>query len=278
MPFILPLEIEETILNHLAEIEGRSHETLKTCSLVCRAFLPICRKHVFGTINLFKWGRQPSHDSNEDKPFILAFERLLRETPEIADYVRKLNYNLQSEDCWASTGRSIQLEDLFKRITKLKSLSIWNDFYAEFHWDENPIRPALLHLLHLPTLTYFRMNRIDYFIVSDLTPCVNLKYLDIGVDSTVVPADENTFPEVLPESSIQLNEFESGNGTSALIMELCSARRPDGLPIIDFRSLSKLRVCPALLEERYDGVEDLDISRELLRHCHVLIDVTISCK
>ena len=270
MPFILPLEIEETILNHLAEIEGPGHETLKTCSLVCRAFLPICRKHVFGTIVLYTRREQP-YNSNQDKPLIHAFERLLRETPEIADYVRTLSYNLQGEDCWAITGWSIQLEDLFKRITKLKSLSIWNDFYAEFHWDENPIRPALLHLLHLPTLTYFRMNRIDYFIVSDLTPCVNLKYLDIGVDSTVVPADENTFPEVLPESSIQLNEFESGNGTSALIMELCSARRPDGLPIIDFRSLTKVRVYAELPNEG-------EASWELLRRCHFLTDVHLSCK
>ena len=269
MPFILPLEIEETILNHLAEIEGPNNETLKTCSLVCRAFLPICRKHVFGTIFLYTWG-QP-YNSNREISLILAFERLLRETPEIADYVRKLHYNLQGEDCWDSTNRSIQLEDLFKRITKLKTLIIWNDSYLEFHWDENPIRLALLHLLHLPTLTHFHMTRIDYFIVSDLTPCVNLKVLDIGADSTVVPADENTFPEALPENSIQLDEFESGSGTSALIMELCSARRPDGLPIIDFRSLTKLSVYAELPNEG-------EASWELLRRCHSLTDVHLSCK
>jgi hypothetical protein len=119
------------------------------------------------------------------------------------------------------------------------------------------------------------MNRINDFVVSDLTPCVNLKHLEIGNFLTV--ADEDTFPAALPENSIQLDEFKSGIGTSALIMELCSARRPDGLPIIDFKSLSKIRVCPAILEELHEG-EDLEISQELLRHCHVLADVTISCK
>ena len=268
MPFSLPLEIEETILNHLAKIDGLNHTTLNACSRVCRAFLPICRKHIFGRIDLRNIG-----DSDEDtKPFIDAFERLLRETPQIADYIHILSYNLRVEDL---TIPSIQLEESFKRISKLKSLSIWNDFRLEFSWDDNPIRPALLHLLHLPSLTFFRMNHINDFVVSDLIPCVNLKHMDIG--NFLTAADENTFPAALPENSIQLDEFQSGIGTSALIMELCSARRPDGLPIIDFRSLSKLRVCPAILEELHEG-EELEISQELLRHCHDLTEVTIACK
>ena len=271
MPFLLPLEIEETILNHLAKIDGRSHPTLNACSLVCRAFLPICRKHIFRVISLDNIRElDPDKDT---KPLIDAFDRLLRETPEIADYIRDLEYNIRMEDL---TIPSIQLEESFNRISKLKCFSIWNNFCLEFSWDDNPIRPALLRLLQLPTLTQFRIHRINDFVVSDLIPCVNLKHFEIGNFLTV--ADENTFLAVLPENPIQLDEFISGIDTTDLIMELCSARRPDGLPIIDFRSLSKLRVCPALLEERYDGVEDLDISRELLRHCHVLTDVTISCK
>ena len=265
---MLPLEIEEMILNRVAEIDDLRHITLNACSLVCRAFLPICRKYIFGTIVL-QYFRDPDKDT---KPLIDAFERLLRETPEIADYIHNLDYNIREEDL---TIPSIQLEESFKRISKLKSLSIWNDLCLEFSWDDNPIRPALLHLLHLPTLTHLTMNRINDFVVSDLTPCVNLKYMDIGNFMTVV--DEDTFPAVLPEKSIQLDEFVSGMGTSEFIMELCSAQRPDGLPIIDFKSLSRLRVCPAILEEPYEG-EDLEISQELLRHCQVLTEITISCK
>ncbi|KIM43736.1 hypothetical protein M413DRAFT_387661 [Hebeloma cylindrosporum] len=48
---MLPFEIEETILDLLAQ-DDKGHSALKTCSLVCQAFLPICRKHVFGTIVL----------------------------------------------------------------------------------------------------------------------------------------------------------------------------------------------------------------------------------
>ena len=39
MSSIFPLEIEEMILDLLAEDEG--HSALKACSLVCQAFLPL---------------------------------------------------------------------------------------------------------------------------------------------------------------------------------------------------------------------------------------------
>ena len=72
---ILPLEIEETILDLLAE-DDKGHSALKTCSLVCHAFLPICRKHIFGSIVLNDHWHQGS-----SSPTPHPFERLLRETP-----------------------------------------------------------------------------------------------------------------------------------------------------------------------------------------------------
>ena len=266
MPFKFPLEIEETILNFLTEDEdeddsedednkGLSLATLKTCSLVCRAFLPICRKHIFGTIDL--------RDGFGQESVIHAFDRLLRGTPEIADYIRKLDYTILNENL------TLSVQEPFRRISRLKVLAIRNFYHSGFNWGNNPIRSELLHLLHLPTLTHFMMSGIDDFVVSDLIPCVNLKLLDIGLNTNV--AAENSFPAALPEHSIQLNEFESSIETSDAIMKLCSARRPDGLPIIDFGSLSKLKVCP---EERNEG----EASRELLRHCRVLTEVKLSCK
>ena len=85
---VLPLEIEETILRLLDE-DDQDHSTLKTCPLVCRAFLPtssICRKHIFGSVlNDLDVVLPPTNH---------ALERLLRETPEIADYIRILDYTL----------------------------------------------------------------------------------------------------------------------------------------------------------------------------------------
>ena len=256
MSFIFPFEIEETILDLLAE-DDEGLSTLKTCSLVCQAFLPICRKHIFGSIVL--------NDHNVvSSPTNHGFKRLLRETPEIADYIRKLDYTIQIADL---TSPSIQ--ESFKQISRLEFLTVRHYNRPKFEWSNNSFRSALLHLLHLPTLTHFKMTNINNFVVSDLIPCVNLKYLDLGLRTT--GAAETTFPAVLPEHSIQPNQFVAGFGTSTAIMKLCTARRPDGQPIVDFGSLSKIRVT---LEKPDEG----EASQELFRRCHVLTNVEISCK
>ena len=263
MPSIFPLEIEEMILDILGEdVEG--HSALKTCSLVCQAFLPICRKHIFGNIVL------NASDQDVVPPpstyTTRAFERLLRETPEIADYIRKLEYTIRADDL---TSPLIQAS--LKLISRLEFLSVQHHHWligTTLSWN-NPIRPALLHLLHLPTLTHFKMTRITDFVISDLIPCVNLKYLDIGGLTT--GAFETTFPAALPVHSIQPNEFVAGIGTFTAIKRLCTARRPDGQLIMDFGSLSKITVS-------FQMPNDDEASRELFRHCHVLTNVNVSCK
>ena len=254
MPY-LPLEIEELILDFLHELEDdNSHSTLKTCSLVCQAFLPTCRKHIFGSIVLNDYNVVP-------RSTIHAFTRLLCETPEIADYIRNLDYNIRIKDLTNSPS----IQESLKRISKLEFLTVWRD--SNVDWSNNPIRPALLHLLHLPTLTHFTVG-INKFVLSDLIPCVNLKYLRIGNNMTV--AAQNTFPAVLPEVPIQLNEFVAEIKSPEAIMKLCTVRRPDGQPIIDFESLSKIKVD---VEEPSES----KASQELFRRCHVLTKAHISC-
>ena len=172
---------------------------------------------------------------------------------------------------YRQTMTSPSIQESLKRISKLEFFTVRQHVYSHsrFDWSSNPIRPALLHLLHLPTLTHFKMFRIINFIISDLIPCINLKYLDIGDSMTV--ADENTFPASFPEHSIQLNEFVAEFGSSTAIMKLCTARRPDGQPIIDFGSLSKISVD---IGQPNDG----EASQELFRRCHILTYVNIYCK
>ena len=111
--------------------------------------------------------------------------------------------------------------------------------------------------IFLPLLGYL-------WSVSDLIPCVNLKYLHISDTTSAVKAkDTSSFTAALPEKSNQLYEFEIGLRTSAAIMELCTARRPDGQPIIHFGSLSELTV--NIVEPG-----NCKTSQELFRHCHAL--------
>ena len=254
-----PLEIEEIIFDLLAE-DDEGLLAMKMCSLVCQAFLPICRKHIFERIVL----------NCDNSPSTHAFERLLCERPEIADYIRKLEYAIQLADL---TSPSIQ--ESMERISRLEFLSLRAPLVyptVKPYWNY-PFRPALLHLLHLPTLTHFKVDDLNLFALSDLIPCVNLKFLDIGYASEFVAA-ENTFPSTLPRHSIQLNEFvvrsRLGASTSATT-KLCTARRPDGQPIIDFGSLSKISVV-------FFSINELRDLQELFRHCHFLTNASISCK
>ena len=259
MPY-LPLEIEELILDFLPELEDDgSHHVSKKCSLVCKAFLPICRKHIFGSIVLNDF-------SKVSPPTIHAFTRLLRESPEIADYIRNLDYSIRMTD-FTSPSESIQ--ESLKRISRLEYLTVWQN-WSDVDWSNNPIRPALLHLLHLPTLTHFTVGMND-FVLSDLIPCINLKYLHIGNNMTL--AAKNTFPAVLPALSIRLNEFIVGIRSIRSpgdIMTLCTALRPDGQPIIDFESLTKIKV-------DLEDPNECKASQELFRRCHVLTKAHISC-
>ena len=130
MPSIFPLEIEEIILDLLAE-DDKGHSVLKTCSLVCQAFLPICRKHIFGSIFL--------NDPNAISPHTTrAFERLLRETPEIADYIRKLYFTIQIAD-WTSS----LIQESLKRISRLEFLSVRHHSWQALDWSNNPFRPSI---------------------------------------------------------------------------------------------------------------------------------------
>ena len=163
LTIVFPLEIEETIIDLLA----KDREALKMCSLVCQAFLPICRKHIFESIVLNHRKRNSELEKYvKSSPTTHEFERLLHETPEIADYIRTLDYTIQIEDL---TSPSIQAP--LKRISRLKFLTLRvfrpSSNRSSLYWSNNPIRPALLHLLHLPTLTHFKVNIID-FLVSDL--------------------------------------------------------------------------------------------------------------
>ena len=153
---ILPLEIEEMILDLLSE-DDEVYSASKTCSLVCKAFLHICRKHIFRSIVLNKVNGRKTR----------SFEQLLRETPEIADYIRKLDYIIRIKDLTSPTIR-----ESFKRISRLEFLTVNapSSSGPRHYWSNSPIRPALLHLLHLPTLTHFKVINMNDFVVSDLIP------------------------------------------------------------------------------------------------------------
>ena len=251
---ILPLEIDEIIIAFLAEDDAK-HSAVKACSLVCQAFLPLCRKHIFPSIVL----NRPRSQSLTTR----QLEQLLSRSPEIADYIWKLDYTIVIDDL-----ASLLIQECLKRINRLQSLAI--QWTLKLDWSSD-LWPSLLHLLHLPTLFHFKITEIDKFVASDLVPCINLKTLEIGCYMNLTATATDTFLPTLPDCSIQLNEFISGTRNATAIIDICTAQRPNGQPVIHFGSLAKISVV-------IENDRDIKASQELFRHCEQLADVHISCK
>lgn len=146
---ILPLEITELIIDTLVQDDLNLAST-KDCSLVCYYFLLICRKHIFASISL-----NPGHEKHispdkkrPQKATTPMFQRLLSTTPEIADYIRDLEFCIVSDDLNSSSSI-----DTFNKITRLRSLHVSVAYQIRrFPWSGTPLPPALLHLLHLSSL------------------------------------------------------------------------------------------------------------------------------
>ncbi|KAF8334460.1 hypothetical protein F5887DRAFT_1079686 [Amanita rubescens] len=253
---IFPLEVEERIIDLLAE-DAEDLVSVKTCSLVCRAFLPLCRKHIFASVvlNAGKHATPPSTTP--------TLERLLSTTPEIARCIRTLDYNIAVRDF---TSPLIQV--CLKKISRLQCLRVRHYNRQKLDWSRNPLRPALLHMLHLPTLTHLRLFALDNFVLSDLLPCINLKKLEIE-SLTAVDWVDNTFSAAFRDHSIQLNHLEVGGRCSEAVIKMCRAQCPSGRALFDFSFLTNISVA-------LDRTNDIEALQELFERCGHLINVTIT--
>ncbi|KDR76488.1 hypothetical protein GALMADRAFT_225543 [Galerina marginata CBS 339.88] len=224
----LDVDVVETIFDALAE-DYTDFTSLRACSLACRAFLPLCRKHIYASINLNH--SFPGYHS----PTTLMLERLLLTTPELAGYIRKLDYCITAQDF----GNPMA-PDVLRQITRLQSLVIWHHVRSEMQWNNNPLRPALLHLLHLPTLIHLTLSTVENFVVSDLIPCVNLKNLEV-YDITTGDAPES-FSPVPPQKPVRLKNLKVGDVDISELGKFYITRRPDGKLVMDFSDLVKISI------------------------------------
>ncbi|KIM43876.1 hypothetical protein M413DRAFT_26156 [Hebeloma cylindrosporum] len=246
----LPLEVIETVIDTLAR-DDPGFSSLKTCSLACQCFLELCRKHIFASITI-KDGKYSIQNRT-------ALVRLLSSTPEIAYHIRELVWHTITIEDFEDPS----LPGILKTITKLQSLSIGNSFRLDHPWRENCLRPALLHLLHLPTLLRLSISRIPHFDFADLISCTNLRELSIAHMEYV--ETEQSFPSTLSHTPIQLHCLSFCWGCSKTISVL---GRPDTRPIFNFAVLASITL---VLED----TKTFEASRELFQNCSQLIKVRI---
>lgn len=252
---VLPLEITEKIISILTD-DDSSLSSTRAFALVCHEFHHLCRKHIFASI--FLNNKQPPWVNNAITPML---QQLLDTTPEIADYIRNLAYAIHPDDI-----NDISLLQTFRKITRLKFLCIRLSSGFNLSWINNPLRPALLHLLHLPTLLHFRLVQVEDFLVSDLAPCINLEHFEFS-NIKVFEANDVSVSNP-PNSSIRLRQISARNKGPVALLKMRGVQCADGMPFIDFSSLASLSV-------NVLTSPDVEASRTLFSQCKNLIDADI---
>ncbi|KAF9478243.1 hypothetical protein BDN70DRAFT_994351 [Pholiota conissans] len=227
----LPFELIEVILDIVAHSDGPGFPSTKTCALVCYDFHQICRKHIFASIALgpITIGTVQATKTNASSA---ELHQLLDDTPEIGALIRNLEFCIQS----VHLAEHCILQRTFQKISHLENLAIDRED-GEFQWNDNSLRPALLHLLQSPTLCHLRLQNISDFLVADLFPCVSLRGLAFSAKFTVFDSPDRR----MPEGPLRLRRIKVGHHVES-IAKFFSLQCTDQKPFIDLEKLSDLSV------------------------------------
>jgi hypothetical protein len=278
------LDVCEIVIDILASDKSDHLNSVKKCALVSQAFLPLCRKHIFATIKIGdpSWSLEPSHsDADSEGPYhtLEDFTLLIKSTPAIGNYIRYLEFHFAENDSEELDDIRTMLDDFpraLRQLTILESLAIQIAYLEEhLNWRALPwpVRNALLRLMHLPSLTTLSLCGIENFLVTDLVHGTNLRCLQVVYCTFFEDsADAPSTPIILPDKLIRLHELViHSNTNSSGIKEITSARRSDGLPVIDAAELTSVSV-------KCLGLGDMHTLRTFLRRSERLTEFGLTGK
>lgn len=229
---VLPLDVIENIIDILVNENPRSLPYVKAFSLTCQSFLPLCRKHIFSSIDV------EITDSLEHLHSGEAFGRFLLETPGIAKHVRQLSVRIEHH-----SESGYFFDQVSRQLTRLRSLTILCSTLGEetvVAWRDisSSMQRSLLSLIRLPTLTHLDLSSIRHFLISDLITCTNLKHLCTNGLFTADANDDEVFSVL--HKPIQLQVFVTM--LTPAVSKLLGSKCSDGRPVLDFTLLKKLRI------------------------------------
>ncbi|KAF8804779.1 hypothetical protein BYT27DRAFT_7340066 [Phlegmacium glaucopus] len=230
-PF-LPFDVIEYIVDiYIEDLDNADYlQNVKALSLTGPLFLHLCRSHMFYSIDIIITNSSHYSDTTE------AFGELLSTTPEIARYIRDLKIYI-AEPNIKSTHFFSQVP---QQLTALLSLRVSN---SDLDWNlvSSSMQRSILDLMHLPTLRYLCVGRMENFLVSNLIPCSNLRRLFVRQFSTVsedADADDGTASS-LCHKPLQFRMFHL-HTKSLQDLSLLEAKFSDGRPILDFTVMERL--------------------------------------
>ena len=248
----LPLDILLYIIDLLArdDKEDGDKKSLQVLSQACKSMVPLCRKHLFSSVRL--------HSKLDSE----SFSNLVSKNPDIANYVRSLNYKVDNP-----TDHDLIILDMLKERSSLQSIkllsppvleSYWNSFSESISaWNNfsQSIRSSLVSLIQLPTVTHLDIHFFRGFPATVLSGCGNLIDLQLG-ELELVPREDI---QVISRSKIPTPvSLYIKTKTYGLAVLLHSASLHAGGPIVDFSRLHK-----ASFDVEFQG--DIDQVNELIK-------------
>ena len=242
-----PLEIIAEIINALQD----NISALEACSQTCSLLLPLCRKYIFRSICI----TSRSYPQRSLPRVIKLFGILLSNNPGISDLVRNLVFHI----CWPDIEDD-DVPRVLGRLHHLQSFELGIGDPVTVKWNalRQPFRHALLRLIQLPSLSRLVISYIYDFPTTVFFPCMSLADLTlvcITKPTTAVSYEKNTST---PEAAPQLQSFAFRQDRDSYAMHLHNARRPSGVPVLDF---SKVRT----LSVEADREQDLMAIQALIR-------------
>ena len=183
--------------------------------------VPICRKHLFSSLHL-------DSDSSLER-----FGDLLSMNPDIARYVRRLNYRVYNP----IRDHEFNILELLKERSSLQSIELSSPRLA---WKTLPewIRSSLVSLIQLPTVTHLNIDSFRVFPALALSSCINL--IDLQLGEIYLDHSEVNQPEVISRSKIPTPvSLYIRPKTHGLVALLNSASLHTVDPIVDFSRLQK---------------------------------------
>jgi hypothetical protein len=224
-----PLDILLYIIDLLAD-DG-DMKSLQILSQACKSMVPLCRKYLFSSLHL------------RTELSSKCFSNLLSRNPDIACYVRNLNYGVYNPIQVIDHDLNIldsdlnfldTLKNILDTLKKHSSLHLIKLSPSEFNWIHihESIRSSLLSLIQLPTVTHLILS-INGFPAITLSGCSNL--VDLQIEARLAPPQVN---QIISRSKIPTPISLYINELSSFATYLNSA---NGGPIVDFSHLQKAK-------------------------------------
>ena len=234
----LPLDILLYIIDLLAG--GRDIKSLRTLSQACKYMVPLCREHLFSSLNLYS------------ELYSERFSDLLSNNPDIARYARSLKYGVYNNP---SSGHELNILDMLKKRSSLRSIELWS--LGNLGWNDlsESIRLSMLSLIQLPTVTFLRIYTFKGFPATALAGCGNLIDLHLGELDLAPPEVNQAISRSKIPAPVSLFINTDTYGLAAL---LNSAGLHAGGPIVDFSRLQKA-------EFHVESRDDIDQANELIK-------------